>query len=179
MTGLEHQLLAAFSMAGRICVGLVFLTAAAQKVFHWRVLPGVIANYRLLPGWAVGPAASLLPPLEMILAVLLLSAWFQPWPALAAMSLLVLFASAMAINLKRGRDTIDCGCGQTFLKQTLRWTLVWRNAGLAGLLLPSLLLPGSETLSGMLTGMAAGLGFFLLYLALNIFAALPGTRRFA
>lgn len=176
---LGHQLLAAFSVAGRVCVGLVFLTAAAQKISHWRILPGVIANYRLLPDWAVTPAASLLPPVEMVVAALLLSAWFQPWPALAAMSLLVLFASAIAINLKRGRDSIDCGCGQSFLKQTLGWTLVWRNVGLALLLLPSLLVSGAWTMPVVLSGMAAGLGFFLLYLALNIFAALPGLRRFA
>ncbi|HWU56716.1 MAG TPA: MauE/DoxX family redox-associated membrane protein [Rhizomicrobium sp.] len=176
---LGQQLLAAISVAGQICVGLVFLMAAAQKAAHWRILSGVIANYRLLPSWAVAPAASLLPPLEMILAVLLLLAWFTPWPALAALSLLGLFATAIAINLKRGRVHIDCGCGQSFLKQTLSWTLVWRNAGLAALLLPSLLAPGPLTMSVALTGVAAGLGFFLLYLALNIFAALPGMRRFA
>ena len=174
-----HELLSAIAVAGQICVGLVFLLAAAQKASHWRILPGVIANYRLLPRWAVAPAASLLPPLEMVLAALLLSAWFKPWPAVAALLLLLLFATAIAINLKRGRDYIDCGCGQTFLKQTLRWTLVWRNAGLAALLLPSLLLSGPGTMSVALTGMAAGLGFFLLYLALNILAALPGMRRFA
>lgn len=176
---LGHQLLAAISVAGQVCAGLVFLAAATQKASHWRILPGVIANYRLLPRWAVAPAASLLPPLEMILALLLLSAWFKPWPALAAMSLLVLFATAIAINLKRGRDHIDCGCGQSFLKQTLRWRLVWRNAGLAVLLLPSFLLSGPGSMPVMLTGVTAGLGFFLLYLALNIFAALPGMRRFA
>jgi hypothetical protein len=174
---LVRELLAAMSVAGQVCAGLVFLAAAAQKASHWRILPGVIANYRLLPHWAIAPAASLLPPLEMILAILLLSAWFKPWPALAAMSLLALFATAIAINLKRGRIHIDCGCGQSFLKQTLRWALVWRNAGLAALLLPSLILPGP--VSATLTGAAAGLGFFLLYLALNIFAALPGMRRFA
>jgi hypothetical protein len=176
---LGHQLLVAISVAGQTCVALVFLAAGVQKILHWRILPGVIANYRLLPRLTVAPAAILLPPLEMILAILLLSAWFKPWPELAAIALLVLFATAIAINLKRGRTNIDCGCGQTFLKQTLRWTLVWRNAGLATLLLPSLLLSSPGTMPVVLTGMAAGLGFFLLYLALNIFTALPGQRRFA
>ena len=167
------------AIAGRICVGLVFLLAATQKASHWRILPGVVANYRLLPGWAVTPAASLLPLLEMALAILLLSAQLRPWPVLAALLLLALFAAAMAINLRRGRDHIDCGCGQSFLKQTLRWTLVWRNAGLMALLLPSLLPAHSMPMPAILSGVATGFGFFLLYLLLNIFAALPSVRRFA
>ena len=131
MAALTHELLAAASVAGRTCVGLVFALAAVQKAMHWRVLPGVIANYRLFPRFMVVPAAVLLPAVEAILAILLLSGRVSPWPALAAMALLMLFAVAMAINLRRGRDDIDCGCGETFLRQTLNWTLVLRNALLA------------------------------------------------
>src|SRR6516164_10283883 len=121
MAALMHELLAAASVAGRTCVGLVFMLAATQKAMHWRILPGVIANYRLLPRWMSLPAAVLLPPVEMVLALLLLSAQFRSWPALAAITLLLLFAGAMAINLTRGRDHIDCGCGEMFLRQALNW----------------------------------------------------------
>jgi hypothetical protein len=168
-----HELLAALSVAGRVCAALVFLLAAAQKAAHWRILPGVIANYRLLPRVLVGPAAALLPPLEMIVGVLLLSAMAISWILLASIVLLGLFAVAMAINLHRGRTDIDCGCGQSFLKQTLNWSLVMRNAVLAALLLPSLAVMGPPTLSAALTGAGAGAAFFLLYLLLNTISALP------
>ena len=80
----------------------------------------------------------------------------------------------MAINLHRGRAHIDCGCGQSFLKQTLNWTLVARNVVLAALLLPSLAPIGPLSLSAVLTGVWAALGFFLLYLvAQHPFQALP------
>jgi len=171
-----HQLLVAASVAGRACVGLVFLLAAVQKVTHWRVLPAVIANYRLLPRFMVVPATALLPPAEMILAVLLLSGQVNPWPALAAMALLMLFAGAMAINLGRGRGHIDCGCGETFLRQPLNRALVARNAVLAGLLLPSLETAAPTAISLALSGIAAGIALFLLYLLLNILAALPSTE---
>lgn len=181
MEAMGHELLAALSVSGRVCVGLVFLLAAAQKASHWRILPGVIANYRLLPRAIVVPAAALLPPLEMIVGLLLLSAMAMSWTLLASIILLGLFAAAMAINLRRGRADIDCGCGQSFLKQTLSWTLVWRNAGLATLLLPSLTGTGPMTLSAALTGVCAELVFFLLYLLLNTISALPrpDRRRFA
>lgn len=173
MAALLHQLFVAAAVAGRLCVGLVFMLAAAQKMMHWRVLSGVIANYRLLPRWLDLPASVLLPPVELILAILLLSASLRPWPALAAMALLGLFALAMAINIKRGRNDIDCGCGETFLRQTLSPVLVARNAVLAAVLLPSLLVTAPVSLSLALSGLAAGLGLFLLYLLLNILAALP------
>lgn len=173
MAPLLHDLLAAASVAGRVCVGLVFALAAAQKAMHWRVLPGVIGNYRLLPRWMVWSAAALLPPAEMMLSILLLSAQFRPWPSLGGALLLLLFALAMAVNIGRGRDHIDCGCGETFLRQTLNWALVARNGLLAALLMPSLADPVPMSMSMILTATAAGLGLFLLYLLLNIFAALP------
>ena len=183
MAALMHELLAAASVAGLTCVGLVFMLAATQTALHWRILPGVIANYRLLPRWMSLPAAALLPPLELILAILLLSAQLRPWPGLAAMTLLLVFAGAMAINLKRGRDHIDCGCGETFLRQTLNWGLVARNLVLAMLLIPSLLTTAPLAMSFILSAAAAGLGFFLLYLLFNVFSAMPpsGARdhRFA
>ena len=183
MAALMHELPSAASVAARVCVGLVFMLAAAQKAVHWRILPAVIANYRLLPRWAALPAAALLPPAEMVLAVLLLSAQLWPWPALAAMVLLLMFAAAMAINIRRGRNHIDCGCGETFLRQPLSWSLVGRNGALAALLVPSVMMPSPMSVSLALSGVAAGIGLFLLYLSFNILAALPGAnargRRFA
>ncbi|HUE66181.1 MAG TPA: MauE/DoxX family redox-associated membrane protein [Rhizomicrobium sp.] len=179
MVALAHELHSAASVAGRTCVGLVFMLAAVQKAMHWRILPGVIANYRILPRWLTLPAASLLPPVEMILSILLLSAQFRLWSALAAIVLLILFAVAMTINITCGREHIDCGCGETFLRQTLNWALVARNGLLAALLVPSLVVMAPLTMSLALSGVAAGVGLFLLYLLLNILAALPpaDTRR--
>jgi hypothetical protein len=173
MGAMGHQFLAVASVAGRICVGLVFLLAAAQKMRHWCILSGVIANYRLLPRWALAPASALLPPVEMTIAIFLLCGLAMRWTGLASIILLALFATAMAINLKRGRDQIDCGCGQSFLKQSLRWTLVVRNAVLAVLLLPPMVVTGAVTLDVTMAGASAGLAFFLLNLLLNTLSALP------
>ena len=58
MMAISGALFAVMAIAGRACIGLVFLLAAVQKLRHWRLLPGVIANYRLLPPWAVGITAT-------------------------------------------------------------------------------------------------------------------------
>ena len=184
MAALLHELLASASVAGRVCVGLVFVLAAVQKAQHWRIFSGVLANYRLLPPILVAPVSILLPPAEMLVGLLLLSARFRPFGEWAAVALLGLFAAAMAVNLRRGRSQIDCGCGRSLLKQNLRWALVVRNAGLAALLLPSLIFSGSMTMTTALSGVAAGLAFFVLYLLINVLSALPPvqvrpTARFA
>jgi len=176
MVAIGHELWAVLSVAGRVCVGLVFVLAAVQKAQAWKLLPGVISNYRLLPRLAVPVAAALLPPVELALCLLLLSAQATVWAQLAAILLLALFAAAMAINIRRGRAQIDCGCGQSFLKQPLRWSLVARNGALALLLLPSLSTPALP-ISLLLSGVAAGLTFFLLYLVLNTLSALPPVEQ--
>ena len=173
------ELLTMTAEAGRVSIGLVFMLAAVQKMRHWRLLPGVIANYRLLPEGAVAPAASVLPPLELLLSIGLLSAQLQPWPELAAVALLLLFAGAMAVNIARGRVHIDCGCGQVFLAQHLSRSLVARNLVLAALLLPSFVPAAPVPMPALLSAAAAGLGFFLLYLLFNLFDALPRARRYA
>ncbi len=53
---------------------------------------------------------------------------------------LILFAAAMAINLRRGRASIDCGCFGSRLRQGISAWMVVRNLSLA-LLALSLLLP--------------------------------------
>jgi hypothetical protein len=168
-------LLMVVAFAGRVCVGLVFLLAAGQKMRSWTILSGVIANYRLLPPFLVKPVALLLPPLELLVGVLLLVG--SAWSALAAMALLALFAVAMAINLGRGRGHIDCGCGQSFLRQTLHPVLLARNAVLMLLLVPFLLAAGGLSLDLALTGLVAGVAFFLLYLLANTLVSLPRPGR--
>ena len=170
---MENDLVMIAATAGLVCTGLVFALAGAQKLLHRKLLSGVIANYRLLPTVLVAPAAILLPPVEVVLGLLLLAGVARPYAALAAVALLALFAAAMAVNILRGRTEIDCGCNQAFLRQPLRWTLVVRNLVLAALLLPSLAVAAPMPLAALAAGAAGGAAFFLLYLLVNIFAALP------
>ncbi len=137
----------------------------------------MIANYRLLPEPAVAWVARLLPPGELALGLLLLSGLGGAFIAVLAMLLLGVFARAMAINIKRGRSHIDCGCGHSLLRQNLRWSLVVRNMVLTALLLPSLAGVGTVPVAVLLAGIGAGTTFYLLYAAANALAALPRAER--
>ncbi len=167
------QLVQTAGLAASICAGLIFLVAAVAKLRHRDVLPGVIANYRLLPDALVAPAAVALPVAELIVGAALLIG-SRPLAPLAGIALLLVFAGAMAINIRRGRTQIDCGCGLSALRQGLGWPLVARNLALAALL--ALRLPGGPGLAGseMLVAAMSGGVLFLLYLFFNALNALPG-----
>jgi uncharacterized membrane protein YphA (DoxX/SURF4 family) len=165
------------ALAIRVLLALVFLTAALGKVRHRLAFQGVVANYRLIPDFAVPAFALLLPLVEAAVAGGLLVA-SPSWPEVTAAILLMLFAAAMGINIWRGRRHIDCGCFQSALKQTLSWTLVARNTGLALLLalpaaVPQGALPESAAAEALLTGAV----LFVLLQSMNIlWSVVPAWR---
>lgn len=169
--------LVALALTGRIAtvgMGLVFVSAAIAKLRHRALLPGVIANYRLLPEALVAPAATVLPGAELGLGLWLLGGALVAPAAALAMALLALFAWAMAVNLRRGRGHIDCGCGNAALRQPLAWPLVLRNLGLAALLLPAL--AGLPAPAGTWPlAWAGGAVLFLSFQLFNAIVALAGS----
>jgi hypothetical protein len=88
---------------------LIFGTALASKLPTLLEFDGVVSNYRLLPDRAAPFAARLIVSFEALTVVLLVVPPARGWGAAAALGLLVLFAAAMAINIRRGRVEIDCG----------------------------------------------------------------------
>lgn len=100
--------------------GLVKLRAVA-----W--FRGVVADYRLLPQRLELPAAIGLPLLELLAGVALLLPVSRGPAALLAAVLFGAYALAMAVNLRRGRRDVDCGCGGRDAVMPLSWWLVARN----------------------------------------------------
>jgi uncharacterized membrane protein YphA (DoxX/SURF4 family) len=174
-----------FALAARLLAALVFATAVRGKVVHRHELPGVIANYQLLPARLAAAAAWTLIGLECLVALSLLSGVGLVAGAALAIALLVAFALAMGINLHRGRRQIDCGCFQSGLRQRLSGTLVARNLVLAALLTPLIAGTGSgATPLQWLDGLGAGLAAYILYQVLGELDSLRYSsaelrRRFA
>ncbi len=165
---------ALFEVTVNALMALVFATAAVGKLRDATTFEGVVANFQLLPEALVRPFARALPWLELLVAVLV---WAPGALGVIAQSggaaLLAMFAFAMAVNIRRGRREIDCGCFQTAGRQALAWPLVVRNLGLAGALLAAAAwgAPGGD---GMVwaNGLAGGLALFLIHLAAGELTAL-------
>jgi len=115
-----------------IALGLALLFAGAA--WHKRAAGARFAAqmgaYGLVPAAVLRPVASTLPWIELATAVALVVPATRPAAAVGVLLLLVAYASAMLVNLLRGRRDIDCGCGGP--AQPLSYGLVLRNLILAG-----------------------------------------------
>lgn len=108
---------------------LLFAVGAVTKARHFARFSAQLAEYRLVPERVVTLAAAIVTLSEALIALAL------PWPglqdaaSLTAAGLLLIYAAAIAVNLLRRRDYIDCGCGDTPVLLT-PWLLL-RNGVLA------------------------------------------------
>lgn len=172
-------------LAGRLLGALVFAAAVAGKIRHRHELPGVVANYRLLPESLAATAAWIVVGLECAVVLSLVSGAWLAAGATLAIALLAGFALAMGINLVRGRHEIDCGCFQSGLRQRLSALLLVRNFLLAALLTALLAAPAADaSVLQWVDGLGAGLAGYVLYLVLGELLSLSHLsaelrRRFA
>lgn len=160
-------------LAGALGIGLVFTHAAISKLQHRDLIPGIVANYRILPEPLIAPVATALPFVELALGLALLTG--ARVAVLPAAALLLAFAAAMAINIRRGRSHIDCGCGRSQLRQTLSWPLVARNAVLAAIVAVHLLPAPTPTGFDLATAMVGGAVLFLMTLLFTAIGALTAS----
>lgn len=92
-------------------LSLVFLRGLLHKFGSYAEFVGNVRDYRLIPEALVPGAAGALVGLELLTAIGLVIPQTRITAALVAAGLLALYGVAIAINLQRGRTTIDCGCG--------------------------------------------------------------------
>lgn len=114
----------------RGALAALMMAAAWHKLRDMAAFTDVLADYRLLPAAALPWVAPLVPLAEGSAAIVTL-AWGTPG-LVATAGLLLLYAGSIAINLKRGRRTIDCGClafGKTGMP--IHQRMVVRNVMLA------------------------------------------------
>jgi hypothetical protein len=124
---------------------LLFGAAAAHKLADPRRFRDALGNYRLVPGSLVPITALIVIGLEVAATVLVFTP-LRPTGATIGAVLLLIYACAIAVNLARGRASIDCGClGAGRRAPISRW-LVGRNLALAATVLLAAAPRGSRPL---------------------------------
>jgi hypothetical protein len=154
-----------------IAIGCAILFAhAAFGKWRGRAKFGaVLANYRLVPAPLVAVLAVLVPALETAVSLLILVAATRPFATAVGGALLLGYAAAIAVNLRRGRYDLDCGCAGPADRRPIAGWMVWRNIVL-GAALAAAGLPWSARVLGWTDGITVGGGLVvvaLLYTALD------------
>lgn len=92
----------------RLLIAGIFIFAACEKLWNPEAFAISVSNYRLLPDALIYPIALILPPLELICGLMLLTG---RWPAATTWLVLLgcVFVVAQTQALARGLD-IQCGC---------------------------------------------------------------------
>lgn len=134
---MEETILNSFPLlslaVGRLVLGAVFLRSALPKLSNLTEFTRTIASYRILPRTWIKPFTYILAWSELLVGTLLVTGWQTRLVAAASGLLLVTFIAAIAINLARGRQDLDCGCHGSKHAQKIGWRLIVRDLCLLGL----------------------------------------------
>jgi uncharacterized membrane protein YphA (DoxX/SURF4 family) len=116
-------------VVARLVVGGIFAAAAIPKLLDPSAFAASIANYHLVPDLVATASASVLPVLELVVALALVSGVQARGAAVAAGGMLIVFALAMTQAILRDIN-LDCGCFGSAAAAEVGWGSVLRNVGL-------------------------------------------------
>jgi hypothetical protein len=122
-----------FGILATAALTLLFAVAAAGKLRDLARFTAVLDAYALVPAPFVGVAARALPALELAVAAGLVVPATRTAAAGVAAGLLLGYAAAIGINLRRGRRDLDCGCDGFGRRHPIAGWMPVRNALMAGL----------------------------------------------
>ena len=163
----------ALKLCLRAMLCALFTIAVVHKISAPAAFVGTVRTYRLLPSALVPLAAVVLIVAEAGAALALL-ANSRAGSALAVL-LLALYTVAILINIWRGRRDIDCGCAGPYVRESLSYRLVARNALFLSIALLTLLPVMSSRPLGPLdwfTALASAVTFALLFFAVSQLSAI-------
>jgi uncharacterized membrane protein YphA (DoxX/SURF4 family) len=98
-----------FSLLVQVFLGLILVYSAWPKIADPPGFAHMIWNYRILPATLVNALAVVLPWLELLVGLALISGLLHKGAALLAGLMLIVFIIALTADLARG-IAIDCGC---------------------------------------------------------------------
>ena len=110
----------------RILLGIVLIFSGITKIIDPSKAVDFMLEFKVIPEFLILIVVSILPILEILIGVLLISGMYQKF---ASISALVLFSGFFIISIY---GTIiglssDCGCFGSVIKSRIGWSMVVRN----------------------------------------------------
>lgn len=114
------------ALLGRLLLVLVFMVAAVGKLADRQGSRQAVVDFGVPKRIAV-PTALFLPILELAIVALLIPSASARLGGVAALGLLMVFTTAIALNIARGKNP-DCHCFGQLRSAPVGWSTVMRNA---------------------------------------------------
>jgi Methylamine utilisation protein MauE len=124
-------------------IAVLFASAALSKLAARAEFKAALAAYDILPSGALGMASYIVPVCELLIVAGLVPPATRAVAIGLAASILSGYALAIAVNLRRGRRYIDCGCGGFGKRRPIAPWMVARNLSLSLLLVLCDVVPDS------------------------------------
>ena len=96
-------------LAARWILGATFLYASYNKILAPATFAKIIYGYDLFPAVLINLIAIIIPFLELVAGLALIIGFYPRSAALIVNAMLLVFITALSINLIRGHE-FDCGC---------------------------------------------------------------------
>ena len=170
----------AIELTVRAALALLFGVAAAHKLRDLAAFRAIFRDYRLVPEALAGTVATGVPLVEVAVALLLVAPGASALGKIGGAGLLAVYATAVGVNLGRGRRHIDCGCTGPQGRRPINAGIVVRNVVVAAAAVATLvpLRPRPLVWIDALTVSGAVLALAALYLATDrLMASGPALRR--
>lgn len=97
-------------LISRVILGAILVYACIEKIVYPAEFARAIANYHIMPYGLENAVAILLPWLELVIGLALLTGFFLDGAAGLTAALMVVFIAAIGSAILRGYN-IECGCG--------------------------------------------------------------------
>jgi hypothetical protein len=159
----------AISMLLVFCAALLFASAAAHKLRDLQRFAEIFAAYGLGPASTGLGIAWMVPTFEIVVAAGMVIEVSRPYAAALGIAMLSGYAVAIAVNLRRGRRDLACGCGGRDAQRPIAAWMVWRNI-LIALSMALASLPRSDRVLDATDGITVGFGMLtiaLVYLCID------------
>jgi uncharacterized membrane protein YphA (DoxX/SURF4 family) len=121
-------------VVARVALGLIFLAASWDKIADPVAFAKIIRNYQILPDVLINGAALVLPWIEVVVGVCLLTGFAVRGAGLSATLMMLVFLSAMAYAMHKGIST-QCGCFTTKADDAISATTFLRDGSILALAL--------------------------------------------
>ncbi|EHJ46997.1 DoxX family protein [Solidesulfovibrio carbinoliphilus subsp. oakridgensis] len=118
----------------RMVLGCIFLAAAWDKIVDPAAFAKIIRNYQILPDMLIYGVALVLPWIEVVVGMSLVTGFLSRGASLTACLMMAVFLSAMAWAWHKGIST-QCGCFTTKAEDAISPATFFRDGSILALAL--------------------------------------------